>query len=538
MERKLLAHAVAALLAATLLAGPARAQVAENTATRGVFEHFFRYAKAALDGDLATVLASWHQDDLAAADRLGTVYQGEAPKVDGDSPLWTFVTALRDSAFGYRFGPPVILQTGPFAGHASLMLVVDPRGPNRATKQYLLEPDGHGGWLLARHERLLADRGPRTPGRFVTVAERRPGAPWTLPPHLTENLDAAVAAMAERLAMPPARLADLERGRFDYFLASPDVVAYIAGAPTVGVAILPSDAVLTSHPHHTHELAHLIVNAWLESPPLYTLPLLQEGLAVHLGGRWGRDPRVLDRVGRATIAGGAASLDDLLARADFHALSPDLTYPLAGVFCGYLLDAHGPDGMRAAYLAVCGSLDEVASWKAADVKHRLADALQRPWDDLAAGFAAWLADEPPAGIAPVDPSRGKGGREQRVGGLRARLTRDGDQDGVVVTSRQKEVARAALIFGGDGAEAAPNALFQEHFPGRAYRGETHALILTPDEARLYDYRREILVALHSEGFWPSDGAAQPYARDGGRTLSVALGAGLLPDDAWRLVPLD
>jgi len=533
------------MLAAALicLVGASGGQAQVDPAAAGVFEHFLTYSRSVIAGDHAAARACWHPDDLAAAARLGLAYAGEAPKVDLDSPLWTHVQAIRDTVFGHRFGPPTILQSGPFAGHASLMLVVDPRGPNRATKQYLLEPDGQGGWLLARHERLLAERGPATAGRFVTVFERRTGAPWTLPEHLLTDLDAAVAEMAARLGYTTRRLDDLERAQLHYLLADPPTVDYVAGARTVGVAMLPTDMVVTSHPHHAHELAHLLVNSWLEGPPLFTLPLLQEGLAVNLGGRWGRHSRVLDRIGRKLLLAGDPTIDQMLTRDAFHALGPDMTYAPAGVFAGFLLDAFGPGGLRAAYLAASGSLTEVAAWSSDEVKQRLATALQVSWDDLAARFAASLDDGSVPGLQPVDgdwlaAARVREGPQQHSQGLRARLLQHEGAAGVLVDA-DRGPAAAALLFGGGDPEAQPNPLFAEHFPGATYRGETHALILTPAEARLYDYRRQILLELHSEGFWPSDGTGRPYARDGGRELAVTVAPGLLPvGEDWVLVGVD
>jgi len=532
------------LIAALVLmvsASAGRAQV--DPAAAGVFEHFLTYATSAVAGDHAAARACWHPDDLAAATRLGLAYAGEAPKVDLDSPLWTHIEAIREDAFSHRFGPPTILQSGPFVGHASLMLVVDPRGPNRATKQYLLEPDGRGGWLLARHERLLAERGPGAAGRFVTVFERRTGAPWTLPAHLLPNLDAAVAEMAARLGGTTRFLDVLQHAQLHYLLVDPPTVDYVAGAPTMGVAMLPTDMVVTSHPHHAHELAHLLVNAWLEGPPLYTLPLLQEGLAVHLGGRWGRHARVLDRLGRTLLLEGQVPLEQLLARDDFQALGPDMTYAPAGVFAGFLLDAFGPEGLRAAYLAASGTLTEVASWSSDDAKQRLAAALQVSWDDLAAHFAASLHGGDAPGLQPVDDAwlaaaSALEGPEQRRQGLRARLLHHEGLAGVLIDT-DSGPASAALLFGGSDPDAQPNPLFAEHFPGTDYRGETHALILTPAEARLYDYRRQLLLALHSEGFWPSDDTGRPYVRDDGRELAVTVAPDLLPAAVdWALVTVD
>lgn len=531
-----LRHAL--VLACVLSATAAQAQ--STPEMQAAFRHFLSYTEAAIAGDVAGAEAHWRASDVAAAARLGIATLSSVPRVDSDSPLWTFIDAIADSSAAYRFGPATRLQVGPFAGHVSLVLKVEaPHG--RARKQYLFESDGRGGWLLARRDRVLAEQGPGTRGRFVTVHERRPGASWTLPSFVVANLDSAVLAMADQLGLPPERLATLEQHKLDYVLAAPEVVEQLAGGLTVGVAMLPTDLVLTSHPLHAHELAHVLANVWLGQAPPATLPLLQEGLAVHLGGRWGRHPRVLDRVGRTSLAEGYVTLDDLLTHDSFHRQGADLAYAPAGVFVRFVREVHGADALRAAYLACSGTSDAVVGWTQAEVEQRLAAALGADWPTIIDRFAGWLVTADPPALQPavIDWSTSEGSSRQHVDGLAIIVGTVGGSDSVSVHAESGEPA-AALLFGGGGEPEPAGALFAEHFPGRPYLGQTHGLLLTPTEARLYDYQREVLLALHSEGFWPSQGAATPYVQQAGRTLGVALAPGLLPSrDAWlpvRLVP--
>lgn len=535
--------------------------------TRAAYAHFARYLETVGAGDLEGAAAFWRPEDVAAARRLGITHPGARRlKVDADSPIWQVQHTLLDSALAdYKFGPPVDLKAGPLAGNVVLLFRAY-RGARRLDRQYLLQPDGQGGMLLASRPRWVAEQGPGTPGRWVTVFERRPDRPWELPPHLLANLDAAVDGMLDRLAVPAARRELLAAQKLHYLLAAPAVVEYLAGAPTVGVANLQVDMVITHHPYHVHELAHLVVNFWLEEPPLHALPLLQEGLATHLGGRWGRSPRVLARVGRHALRTGLVSLDDLLARQAFHARSADLTYAPAGVFAGFLLDTHGAGATRAAYLALSGDLEEVAGWSAAAVRARLAAALGTSWEELAARFATSLqADrDPVAGIVPAPPpvlwpdrphpfsvqlrvleagTRTAAYYRDTTGALHVSVvSADGPMDAALLAGGEAGAGggEAGGEAGAGGAAAtgvgAAPGLFAEHFPARPYRGETHALILDRHEARLYDLRTETLVALHSEGFWATGDTDAPYANADGRRVAIRLAADLdLPAEGWVLV---
>jgi hypothetical protein len=548
MRRLLLAVLLLSVLLAGLVPSSAAAS-AEQQALTACFSHFAGYVRSVGAGDLERAATFWRPSDLEAASRLGIAHPREMLlKVDSDSPLWAVQPTLLDSVRAdYTFGPPVRLQSGPLAGNVTIVLQVH-GDDGRRTKQYLFQPDGEGGWLLASRARWIAEQGPGTPGRFVRVFERRPGMPWSLPPHLVADLDAAVETMAGRLELSPDRLAVLEREKLDYLLAAPPVVAYLAGGPTVGVANLQVDMVVTHHPHHAHELAHLLVNAWLGEPPLWTIPLLQEGLSTHLGGRWGRSARVLDRVGRQALQSGLVTLDELLAAADFRVRSADLTYAPAGVFAGFLREVHGADGLRDAYLAVSGTADEVGGWSAAEVRRRLGEALGMPWEEVAAAFAAHVAaPDGPAGLRPA-PARwpgDDGGTDVLLRSPRHVVRGGAGADEVLrleFTAAAGAVDAAILIGGATGGDAAEeaagsagNPLFAEHFPGRTYRGETHALIVDRHEARLYDYRRLTLVALHSEGFWPGDAAA-PFARRDGSVVAVEIAGDVAPPrDGWTLV---
>jgi hypothetical protein len=530
------------LLLAGPVARPASAQSSPETIA--CFDHFDHYVEAIGTGNLERAATFWRPEDRAAAARLGIAHRDSMLlKLDSDSPIWRIRSAWRDSTADVKFGPAAETSGGPLAGTITLMLRVD-EGADRRTKQYLFQPDGQGGWLLANRARWIAEQGPGTPGRYVRVYERRPGRSRQLPDHVIGDLDQAVARMAEQLEICAERMVVLEREKIDYLLAQPDVVEYLAGAPTVGVANLQVDMVVTHHPHHVHELAHLLVNVWLADVPLYTLPLLQEGLATHLGGQWGREARVLARVGRTSLRSGIVTLDEMLTRSAFFSLGADLTYAPAAVFAGWLLDEFGADGLRRVYLACSGTLDEVAGWSGGDVRSRIAGELGRDWNELADAFARSCQDDDrDVTLAPSSQWPGPVASPAdcpdtslSAGPYTLEAIECGADDPVRITLRCRAgPGRVAVLFGGADRTQGENPLFAEQVPGRAYRGETHVLLITPVEAKLYDLGTRMLVGLHSEGFWPSD----DYATIGGTTLRFHVEAGLMPSLREAvIVPLD
>ncbi len=509
---------------------------------QSAYVHFYAYVQAAIADDQGRALACWHAADLAAAERLALPVGSGIPRVDSDSPLWTFIEDIRDSSVRYRFGPPNLLRSGPYAGNVSIMFVVEStRG--RVRKQYLFESDGAGGWWLARPERLLIERGPSGAGRYVRVHERRPGAPWTLSPHLIDDLDDAVAAMAARLALQAGHLEALQEAKIGYLLVHPDVLLHLAGSAAEGVAIRPSATVATIHPHHTAEIARLVVSLWLEAPTRYTLPLLGSGLVGHLGGCKGEHRRVVESRGLGVLRERVVSIDDILHAEGFRALSNDIVEPVSAVFVGFLLDAYGPAKLRDAYLACSADQAEVDAWTAEDVVERLALALRVEWRDLRRGFTRWIEERPTLGlrlapsdwreIAAKDPAK-----SLRAGQIEAALW--DVEDGVIVRVQMPEdTADVALLWGGGQGASAANTLFTRHFPGTSYRGETHALLLTKEEARLFDYRREIMIAMYRIDLDAGVVPDRRTAHDDGSSIAVRIDSGLMaPEGSLKLVHLE
>lgn len=512
------------LLVCGAVAGPAQAGAPPGRADLAACDSLLNgYLAAVANGDTSAALACWRRADVDGAARLAIVHPGAPVKVDGDSPLW-----WQEAGTGGTV-PPLRRQAAEAIPDGTVrQAVVFGAGADTLRFSYHFALDD-GRWRLASPVALaVAAMDRHAEGRYVSLAGPSAGSGMPAAPLPLAALDSSVAAMLDKLDADADVRARLEAGKLGYLLTAPPEVARLAGAPTVGVANLQQDIVITSHPGHTHELAHLVVNAWLREVPPFMLPLLQEGIAVHLGGRWGRHPRVLERLGRTTILEGWLTLEDLLSRDGFLTQPADLGYAPAGAFAGFILDDYGPEGLRRACLAVSGTATDVAGWDADAVKARLAKALATDWSALEAGFARRVAAPVSSGLTP-----GRGPIPAPPGdGLRATVRDEAAPAPIVVTIAGEPGVPRALLFGdGGGGPVRPNALFAEHFPGRAWRGETHALLLTADEARFYDYRLQMLVALHAEGFWPEPG----WPGLTGGAVSIDVDRLVWPGGSWEVV---
>ncbi len=347
-------------------------------------------------------------------------------------------------------------------------------------------------------EACAARPGAVAEGRYVRTVTA-PGMEGRAP--ALAALDSFTAVILERLGVPDERCRLLEREKIDYLFAPPDLVTELAGAPTVGVANLQVDAVVTSQSCHLHELVHELVNFRLQDLPLYTLPVLQEGLAVDLGGRWGRAPASLAPVGRMFLTEGFVDAADLLTWDGFRSMGADMSYPAAGVVAGWLLDTRGPDALLTAYRTLSGPPDSLAALTADQVAAALGAGDAAAFRDT---LAAYLADAPPNPLRAAAAGDMPAPAPDRVvtgDGLTMELWRRGDLVYAAVTAADGGEPRGALLVPGDAATPS-SALYAEQFPEAEGPTPRGALRFNAEEAGWYDYGRDLLLAKHVTSFWP------------------------------------
>ncbi len=176
------------------------------------------------------------------------------------------------------------------------------------------------------------------------------------------ELDRFTAATAGKVGFSTEDLADLESTRLDYYLCDDATVQRLTGYPTKGMADLRGRAVISSHFPHFHELAHLLVDMTFEETPLQTLPVVQEGLACLLGGRWGRSPEVVLYTGWVNDHFGMGSLDEVLTQEAWNSFGggADVAYPLGALLCETVRREAGWAGVMELNRKVAGSAESTA----------------------------------------------------------------------------------------------------------------------------------------------------------------------------------
>lgn len=148
----------------------------------------------------------------------------------------------------------------------------------------------------------------------------------------------------------------LEKTKIYYFLCGDEnEIKKLTGYSSRGMYNLAYDYLITTFNCHYHELMHLLINYKLQKLPLYTHPFLQEGFAVALGGRGGKEPKVILDLGLFLEQSDILHYTGLLNKEEFVNYDATLSYPLSGLYNYFLINKLGVESYLKLYLRYSGN---------------------------------------------------------------------------------------------------------------------------------------------------------------------------------------
>lgn len=484
-------------IAAVLLFAPALAQDGHLQVLPVITEYFELVASGAYDiaGDM------WSPEALERSHRFGITYTGIVLKQDCNSPVIRNLDRYRDGIVS-----PVRKYEDLEKDRWYRLEFSDIFGNNVQRHSYYAQRRGDWFWLSYAQD-FYAAAWPVTESRYFRV-HTDPGVGEYLNPVVLEEADRFVERTSARLGMTEERLAEIADKKIEYFYCSNDsVVLKLSGFLVKGTLDLASNDIISADFPHFHELAHLLVNIQLKDMPLYTLPLIREGTAVYLGGRWGKHPAALLDLAIFLYREDLIEFDSTLTMSSFlDEAGADIVYPVTGVFSGFLIEVLGMEKYLDLYLELSGTFDEVNNLTAAEAGQIFAGASGRAdWASLKDDFSTYL-DTHREAMTMAQPGGDRSGNELI------------SEDRVVVRDQSGWLAfefkgtghessmQGNLVFGKkDELVGLRSSLFDSQYEGNfPFEGYRYGIRYDQHEVGLYDYATNRLMAKYIWGITPSD----------------------------------
>lgn len=487
---------------------------------------FDKYIEALKTDNWARAERFWTSADIESSNRLGITYLDTPVKYDCASPIPRSLAGIK--AGDVRIACEEAIDKGDYA-EIPVKLSADETG--QTVNYFAVRTPG--GWRLSSPLKVLTKDWYICETHYTRVIYSDSTRTNLA---ALQALDNFIESCASKLGISDTDLSRLAEVKIDYYLCNEGQIKTLTGQSVQGMVDLPSDAIVTRHLPHKHELTHLLVNYAMRTLPLYTAPFMQEGIACAIGGRWQKSPGIIDYSGYAIMKFKLAGLDDILTYNGFHRKvnNADITYPLSALLVGYLLDSLGIDQWRQLYLDLSGTDQVVQSLTVENVKSKIETACTKPWASIDTSFSIWWPQYLSIGIVPTS---------QEIGG---QLWSGTDpQEGINFKDEGEAIYfRVAVPAGKTGGFAlitTPSSgiesefvsgLFGKHLPDEKYAGEHYGLRFTPDEIALYDFYTNELVASYVQGFSASpDGSSDSHWDPESQTYSFSIARSLLDIDS-------
>ncbi len=294
-----------------------------------------------------------------------------------------------------------------------------------------------------------------------------------------KDLEAFLIETADLLGLSKSQMRRLESEKIIYcFCSDQQEIRDLTGFSARGMYILSHDLIVSTYSSHLHELAHLLINYRLETPHLYTHPMLLEGFAVAIGGRGGKAPRIHHQLGVFLHRSGWLSINELLGANSFAQQNASMSYPGSAPYNRFLIEHLGIESYLDLYLESGGDAEYVSQLQLP--RERLPD--ETSWQ-------AYLDAQPTIGV--VVPATD----ENALADSPTLFQRDPDRD------RYRFVLPEMAVIG-DGAVAPgyTSFLFEELVPDRSFPGGRYLFQCSPVEIGLYDLYTNTMIGHYAATF--------------------------------------
>lgn len=454
------------------------------------------YFDLIISGNYTSALDLWEPSALARAERLAINYSDISIKPDCGSPVIYDFARLQQFLYS-NIASPKIIDSGLVRVEMQFRL-----GDEKIVHSYFLRKKDGYFWIIYPQDYYAVDW-PISESKYFRF-HVNPKQEVFFNDVAVKSLDDYVEKTAKKIIIPPERLALLAEKKIDYYYCGgEEEVQKISGETTKGIYDPGSDAIISCIFPHYHEVTRLLINFKLKELPLFTLPFMQEGTAVYLGGRWQRAPQVMLDFGEYILNYKIIELDSLLAdKSDPNTVSADISYPVDACLMEYLFSTLGSDKFFGLYRALSGDYNYFLNSTPDSASQILASQTGKSWEQIKTDLEAFLKTQKSRGGL-IFPGEIKTGKE---------IVKD---SGLVISSSDKwlkieyyankdDKTDVNFLFGKDTTMAGKqSAIFIEQYKDtRSFEGYRFGIRLDRNEVGLYDYSTNQLMAKYVHDFDP------------------------------------
>ncbi|PKK82942.1 MAG: hypothetical protein CVT49_11155 [candidate division Zixibacteria bacterium HGW-Zixibacteria-1] len=347
-------------------------------------EIIYYYLDLLRSGNFESAAGLWEPSCLEQSNRLGIKYDGIPIKADCVSP---FVYNYENMKI---FLPDGIVAKAVLDSNTIRWKLEGALDSEKITYYYYTTLIGDYYWIIPPHY-YYSKGWPVTESKYFRFFIN-PDRLSHYNELIARSLDDMVESLAAELIMSDEKLNLLADKKIDYYLCLDDREAEnLSGMNNKEGYDRGFDIIITRFIPDFHKVALLLLNYELQNPPLFTLPLIREGLATCFVGQWQRAPEVVFDFGDYILKYDIVELDSILTYDQFlDKTSGDITNPVGACLAKYIYSQLGEERFFDLYRSLSGDYKTVSSLSCDDIKRTIEMALNQPWPDIKSGFLDFM----------------------------------------------------------------------------------------------------------------------------------------------------
>ena len=459
----------------------AGAETEENV----VRQRFGKYISHLISGEYDLAGTLWLPEFTYQVYKFGISYPGSPVKFDCNSPLILRIDDYRNGIISVSFD--IVSRA---IGEYVIILKINDGSNEELYKYTMIRGEDDRFYLVPRYWPIMGTM-KTLGGKYYKLYYFKD---WQINDSAVAAVDYKIGEIAARLGIGQDARDRLAADKIIYILCENAIqVRELTGISDQGYSDPTSNFIISSYLPHSAALTDFLITYKLRECPLFTLPFMEKGLQVFLGGRAGARLSVFGQLVDFSLESDFLKLEDILVASEFSDKTggPDFAYALSAYFMGYLLDRLGMDDLLSLYLRFSGDDHFIDTCSLEMVKEHLKKGTGMKWNKLEKKFLSYFDTVKEYGIYPCD-DKPDGEVVYQSGTAGFSVTVYEKDKEYIVDARAFEDSSfiyAALLFERKSSQykaGYQSSLFKKHFPSRDYSNQFYGIIFNRDEAGTYN----------------------------------------------------